>query len=215
MTAVFLEFSPDKKTNATLLVIAGGIDQAHAAELVQNLAAEFHVLVYSADLPNVQNVWRVAETISAEIDQRRIKRLTLFGRNAGGSLAQALTLVASRTVGRLVLIDPTCRQQPTAAERTIDYIERHLPCGLPFRKLSSAFDSRPFLQRIYCPTLVMVSSAASHFVKEQAQEIADAIPNAWLCPLEEAVTADKVSAVEQVLLREFINVPTKRPQKNL
>jgi hypothetical protein len=86
-----------------------------------------------------------------------------------------------------------------------------LPLGLPLRVRSKGFDSKPFVQRIRCPVLVVLSQEAGEFERVQAYELANRIPSAWVVDLLQAV--DPIKEFSDCL-DTFEQVPVKCPQKN-
>ena len=89
--------------------------------------------------------------------------------------------------------------------------------GYRFARFRNPIDARPALHRIHCPVLVLVTCATSVFLHEQSKLISDRIPNAWWKELEQAHLTEDGSFSEELrqILREFLQVPVKRPQKAL
>jgi pimeloyl-ACP methyl ester carboxylesterase len=146
-----------------------------------------------------------------------VKRATFLGIAAGGAVVQAMSNVYPKTVRRVILLDSSARVAPGFWQKVSDYLEEFFPLGLPLRSLSAEFDSRPMLHRIHCPALVLVSASAGVWLEDQAKMIARRIPNAWFAKLKgsslnhEGVLSEELRSK----VKEFLQVPAKRPQKAL
>lgn len=180
-------------------------------------SAKFRIAVLLTPLPSVTEVISVAETIEQQLLQVGTKRTTVIGAGAGTPLAQALGALFPDVVRRLVLIDPTARVTPGLLLRTIDRVEHFLPFGLPLRPLTDEFDSRPLLHRIRCPVLVIRSNNASKYIRDQALLIASKIPNARIEDVAREGILSKADIEPGFVIRllDFLQVPAKRPQKNI
>lgn len=184
--------------------------------MVSSFESEIDSYLVNGDSPDAYTVSSYADRLSEEMAKHGLKWATIFGIGTGASVAQALAVNSSRLVRRLVLLDATARLAPSKLIRAIDRLERYLPAGLPFRSLSRQFDSRSMLHRIHCPTLVIVSKSASLYTEEQGRMIALRIPNAWMTTLQEVPFSNGDMSEElAALIRNFIDVPVKRPQKRL
>ena len=160
--------------------------------------------------------YSLAERLEQAMSSSELRRANIIALGDHGAYAQALAITSPKKVRRLILIDPSCRVAPTTQMTLLDRIESLLPLGLPLRMNSDEFDSRSFLHRIRCPTLVVMSRAASQYQRSQAQLMAERIPNAWNTtistnPLNNGMLTDELSH----LVKDFLQVPVKRPQKNL
>ena len=203
--------------NSVLVVVPGTKttpELAHAL-LSQGLESRFRIYVACGAPPTMYQVHAYADELAAKLAQAEIKWATVFGIGAGASVAQALAVRDPKTVRRLVLLDATTRPAPGVLDRLVDRLERVLPLGLPLRPLSRAFDSRPNLHRIYCPTLVLLSPGAGLYLKDQARIISAGIPTAWLQDLEDPLSGSSLTSEVEHLMEEFLQVATKKPQKNL
>jgi hypothetical protein len=197
------------ETNATLVVIPD--NQNEIPTIIDSLNAEFNTFAYNEALPSSSEVFIEAHRVVAKLKALGLKRVTVIGVGEGGALAQALALLAPKLARRLCLIDSSTRALPTRLSRMIDRIEQVLPLGLPLRVHSDSFDSRSFLHRIHCPTLVLISKSASSFIKKECELLAFRMPNAATLTLDNDYKFKNL----QKALSEFLKVPTKRPQKNL
>ena len=137
------------------------------------------------------------------------KRITCIGYAQGSFLAQYATLELRKITRRIILFNPTMRAKPKLLRRIFEAIEKISPLGLPVTIFQRRFDSRHFVHRIHCPTLVVQDKYANDYQISQTQEIAQRIPNAWI---------NKISTLNDNLFQEqfalFMGVPAKRPQKN-
>ncbi|MCB0325369.1 MAG: hypothetical protein KDD69_17420 [Bdellovibrionales bacterium] len=202
-------------SNAVLLIIP---DRRYTAEQAQQLLADFQTdfrsFVVAGDPPSGESVEAYARELEQCLVSEGVKWVTAFGIGSGASAAQALTIQSARMVRRVVLLDATTRFEPGLVQRAIDRLERFFPLGLPLRRLTKQYDSRPMLHRIHCPALVLLSPTQGGFIEEQGRNIAQRIPNAWFRRLREpAIRGGKLGAELHELLSEFLEVPVKRPQK--
>ncbi|MBL7662301.1 alpha/beta hydrolase [bacterium] len=177
-------------------------------DLRHKLSEEFKLYQLASALPDLNSVDQFAAKLGSYFEGFSTRKMTAIGIGAGGTLVQDLAIRYPKLVRRVILINATTRICPSLGTRMIDWIESHLPLGLPLRKLSKAFDSRPELHRVRCPALIVTLPRATHFETAQAELLVNAIPNAY---------AAKVTAVENVsdklfnLIDEFQNVSIKCP----
>ena len=187
-----------------------------ACSAVGTLSGRYRTFVATGQLPTMEGVSECVTAIHHRLEELQLRRVTLIGVGAGGAISQALAVRAAKVVRRLILIDPSLRLSPGIGTRVIDRVEAFLPLGLPLRSASNAFDGRAFLHRIHCPVLVLVSSGAGEFVREQCGLIAKRVPNAWLRQLAgEALAEERLTVEVESCVESFFEVPPKRPQKNL
>lgn len=168
-------------------------------------------------MPDMYHVEQYAKAFEEYLEAWSVKRATFVGLGRGGNIAQAVAIAFPKLVRRVILVNGTTRLAPDLWTRSIDALERFLPLGLPLRSPSKAFDSRPYLHRLRSPSLIVTTSTASLFEKHQAEILMQTIPNAW----HAEVTGDAWTESEiltkplRTLITNFLDVPTKRPQKNL
>ena len=98
--------------------------------------------------------------------------------------------------------------------KVIDWIESHLPLGLPLRPTNEAFDSRPFLHRLRCPVLIVSTLQAGMVLRAEAAAMHRRIPNAVLTELRQNLQLGPQHELG-VLVKDLLQRPVKRPQKNL
>lgn len=173
----------------------------------------FSLYVLTGAMPRPSEVSSYVAELSAQIESERIKRVTLFGVGRGAAVAIELAAQSQKLVRRVVLLDAQSRIEPTWSERALDRVETKLPLGLPFRVLSQHYDARPILHLVRCPTLVLVSKESDSFTQEQGKLLGSRIPNAWHYALREQHFTDMPSNELLEVLRRFLQVPVKRPQK--
>jgi len=214
----FLSCPSEHAETSTLVVIPDGcLLPPEAAKLATELAADFMPYVLSAVPPPQSEVFDFVARLSAELARLKIKRATVCGFGSGGTVAQALALMEPKFVRRLILLDPTTRVAPGWISRAVDRVERMLPLGLPLRPLSQNFDSRPFLHRLRCPVLILTQRGASDYIVAQSRYIASKVPNSWVSTVADGTTSAGPFLTPELKarLRDFLQAPTKRPQKNI
>jgi len=219
----FFSSSQSKEALPPLVIIPNhAIHSELVSSLSDSLSSTFQVHILQSNLPATEKLVEYSKRMESVLQKKGVKWMTMLGIGAGASIVQAAaSLTMSRMIRRIILVDATVRPAPSLKTRIIDRLERSLPVGLPLRSLDSAFDARPFLHRIYCPTLVLVSPDAGSFVEEQSKYIAAKIPNAWLNKLKTSYLSESTvsgqiqfSTELNTLLSEFVDIPVKRPQKN-
>lgn len=191
------------------------IGDSAAKQLVQGLGNEFTNYVLTSPLPAVNHVHQFTTEILESFARIRIKRATILGLGSGATICQALAVASPKLVRRVVLVDASARIRPSFFTKCIDRIEHYLPLGLPLRKLTDDYDSRSELHRIRCPVLLLSSPRAHHFEQRQTRLLSKRIPNSWMRVLAEPAVGVNHSLSAEVMhhLHEFLQVPTKRPQK--
>ncbi|MCB0329908.1 MAG: hypothetical protein KDD70_09595 [Bdellovibrionales bacterium] len=145
------------------------------------------------------------------IEENALRHFSIIAFGGASTLAQYVALKNSKNVRSLVLVDGSCRPHPSWMQRLIDRAERRLPLGLPLRRNHPGFDGMPYLHRVRCPVLLVVSSLASPYQSEQAEYMRRNLATAWLYRLEGSLRAE--SLVEA--LEVFQTLPVKCPQKNV
>lgn len=189
--------------------------------IFEGLSEQYKIARLNTPLPTVTKVLSETTKLQEALSDIGTKRTTVIAYRDGTPLAQALGALAPEVVRRLILIDPQARVSPSTLLRIIDKVEMFLPLGLPFRALNNDFDSRPLLHRLRCPVLILDSINADLYHREQASYLLRKIPNARRENLKSAIftgaeTASGAALGEEltVKIRDFLQVPAKRPQKN-
>lgn len=203
----------------TLLMLgdfAGHAEHAQAYAAFASAFGEGATVIRPQQLPGEDRVVEFTEALLDELEASRTKRVVGFGVGRGGSVVQELAIRTPRLVRHVILLNSTTRLAPNRLSRAIDKLERLSPFGLPLRRLSRSYDSRPSLHRLRCPLLVLTEPDASLFVRAQTREILSHAPNAWHYALTAASIDPQSNIVSEELaeiVRNFLEVPTKRPQK--
>ena len=214
------ESGQDQQYDATYLFIGGGreletiLKKQNAFNDNQSLLVG-RVALVTCDLPEGKDVISFSEVLLSQIEKLSLKRINLIGFYQGANIVQALTILSPRLFRRVVLIDPMARVSPSLKTKIIDFIEKYLPVGLPFRASTKEFDSRPFLHRIRCPVVVLKSPDASFYTQAESDYIASKIPNCYLVSLKEKIIPKNFSDEFLSIVKDFNQSPVKRPQKNL
>jgi hypothetical protein len=175
------------------------------------------VAILESALPAGEEIISYATRLISELERLGLRRISILAREDGANIAQALCLLDPKLFRRAVLIDPRSRVHPTFKEQLIDKIESYLPVGLPFRASTIGFNSRPFLHRIRCPILVLISKSASLFSQSESEYIGRKIPNCYIQRLGSFNVFSKRNVFSEEILKllsEFQETSAKRPQKN-
>jgi pimeloyl-ACP methyl ester carboxylesterase len=180
-----------------------------ATTLTETLSTKGRVLRIETPVVNDQNWEDLTTALLALLSERAVRHAAFISFGACGALVQALALRALRLVRTIVFVDASTRAHPSRMSRVVDQIEKWLPLGLPLRLAQSGFDAKPFLQRIRCPVLVVISPAASPYERSEATVLEAGLPTAWMATLGTANTSEELAA----LVLEFQEVPAKCPQK--
>lgn len=200
--------------SSVLLIIPGsGISLEQARLLAAELEHNFRTILYNGPLPGVVNVYQFSAELHEKLLRKNVKRSTILAAGSACNVAQAIAVSFPGSVRRLALVDPLSRMFPTFGTKVIDWIESHLPLGLPLRPTSDAFDSRSFLHRLRCPVLIVSTPQAGIMLRAEAAAMHRRIPNALLSQLR----PDSSSYQHELgrMVKDLLQRPVKRPQKNL
>ena len=201
--------------SSVLLIIPGeGISAEQALLLARELENSFRVLVYDGPLPGVVKVDQFTAELHERLIKRGVKRSTILAAGSACNVAQAMAVAFPGSVRRLALVDPQSRMSPTLSTKIIDWLESHLPLGLPLRPTNEAFDSRPFLHRLRCPVLIVSTERAGMLLRSEAATMHRRIPNAVLAQLK-TVSGSSYQHDIGALVKDLLQRAVKRPQKNL
>lgn len=209
---LILVVDDDRELLATLLNSEGTLER------ISNLSVFASIIVvnrYPLDGPLIRDfVEYLYETLS---NVEKIRFAYVVGVGSGCSVAQQLAINHTRFVRRLALFEPLSRAiEPSKLELVIDFLESRIPCGLPLRKGGTNFDSRSEIHRVHCPSLVCTNPESSSFLKNEADFLANRMPNAWRGEfnISEVFQSKGLLALFETLA-DFSSVPAKAPQKNL
>jgi hypothetical protein len=172
-------------------------------------ALENRVVVNVADTSNFTNI---TAALVLRLSELNIRQANFIGFGSASLLIQYLALSNPKLVRRAILVDPSTRCNLTAGpskkDRFIDWLEQHLPLGLPLRMQSKDFDSRAFLQRIRCPILLLNHETSPQYIKEQVKLLAQSIPTSWVKEL----SANKQAQQFLSLVQDFQQVAARAPR---
>lgn len=185
------------------MVLIGPRDELQSIGMLLTNSPDLELWQFTGRDPEPEEVSLFAEKLEEAVEREKLKRLTLLGVSWGGPIAVQYTSVFPRNVRRLILVNAMARLKQTKLEKFIEWLERFLPLGLPLRPLSKAFDPRPLLHRVRCPTLVFTTTPNA----PEAEFLAVRIPNAWLYNS----TFEKLPEI----INQFLEVATKQPQKRV
>ncbi|MBN8549251.1 MAG: hypothetical protein J0M12_08060 [Deltaproteobacteria bacterium] len=156
--------------------------------------------------------WReLTELLQSKLKELSIRQASFVGFGAAGALVQNLCLADLKMVRTVAFVDAASRAHASFFSRCVERVERSLPLGLPLRRRAQGFDSKPYLQRIRCPALVITTPLADAYIRAQAEVLEMKLPTSWR--LEVSGTED-VSELSRYIL-EFQEVPARCPQKNV
>ena len=181
------------------------------ASLADVLKQKSKVLVYRSQSVDGTNWQKLSQALRANLAEQSVRQASLVAMGSAAALIQNIGLEDVKLVRSLVIIDGTCRPHPNWKDRFIDRVESALPLGLPFRGTTEGFDSKPYLQRLRCPILLVLTHLATDFMRNQAMEMAGRLPTSWLVDL----TADSEPSKLGDLVENFQDVPVKCPQKRV
>lgn len=193
-----------------VLLFEETIDAEFARATAAGIAQKSRCLVLRSPKITDQNWRELGSALRTFLHAKGIRQASFVGFGAAGTLVQNLCLLEPKTVRTAVLFRAASRAHPSVVGRIVDRLESSLPLGLPLRLAVGGFDSRPFLQRIRCPVLIVVPPGASVDERRDAEMMAKRMPTAWEIVLGAENVVDEFT--QRVL--EFTDVPAKAPQKN-
>lgn len=184
-----------------------------ARSVVEKLSTKARsVLLQSSPVTNTS--WEpLTEVLSATLAQLNVRQASVIGMGAGATIAQNFALANPKSVRSLAIVDSSSRPHPTRWERLVDWVEERLPFGLPLRLGSQGFNVKAYLHRLRCPLLVIATTRASSFVREEIKSAALRAPTAWRIVLSGGEEEQSVQLSEALLA--FQDTPAKCPQKNV
>jgi pimeloyl-ACP methyl ester carboxylesterase len=189
-----------------VLLETGSRYHSAATEAVEQLRLTGRTLLLEMPVIRHDSWKELSRSLTEVLKQHQVKHASFLAFGAAGTLVQAAALELPKLVRTVVFVHPATRSHPSLRMRLIDRVERALPLGLPLRSGGEAFDGMPFLQRIRCPVLLVLSSGASAYDRTQGEIMAAGLPTAWIVEL------DRMDRLGQ-LLDEFQQVAVKCPQK--
>lgn len=183
-----------------------------ATAVAEKLSARARSILLMSSAVNVSSWEGLSETFSRKISELGIRQASLVGLGAGATLVQNVALDQPKLVRSLAIVDSSSRPHPTQWDRFIDWLEEHLPFGLPLRLGTKGFNVKAYLHRLRCPVLVIATSKASTFIQEEVRSVALRAPTAWRVFLR-GTEEQQIADLSDTLL-SFQDTPAKCPQKN-
>lgn len=180
-------------------------------ELENSFISNSRILVIQTHIISDENWLSISEEILKKLEELNIRQASFVGFGATTSICQHIALVNNKLTRSLVLINPMTRPNPTGLQKIIDRLENFLPLGLPLRQKTKNFDSKPFLQRLRSPLLILTTDDVDHYTERESQIMLKRVPTSWHFKLKKDAAEKQASE----LINEFENVPVKCPQKNL
>lgn len=160
--------------------------------------------------PSGPQEWqRVIASIEEQLVRLKIRLCTVMGIGEGTVVAQYLAITHPKICQSLVLVDPVFQLSATLLGRFTSWVEAVLPLGLPLRIGSDQFVSAPFLHRIRCPTLVLVSPEVSAVAGREMVAMARRIPNAWY----QVLNIEGREEQYRDLIQSFLLVRNRHPMR--
>jgi len=215
MREINLHISKDiNGRSEVFVVLPDEVVEPESVSVISNLK---NSVLLTTPVPSADELLSFSSDLIKELRNVSVKRATIIGIGKGGVLAQALALANNKLCRKVVLINSTCRLEPGLLTRAFDFIERVLPFGLPFRRISNEFDSRSFAHRIDCPALILNTAEASSYERRQARFFQKSLPNVWHIKSNSELYDQEgaLSAPVSELIHQFLQIPTRRPQKNI
>lgn len=181
-----------------------------ANTLSEALSGSLRVVELEVQPPASGAEWRlIAREIEEQLSRLGIRLCTVVGVGEGTVIAQHLAISHPKLCQSLVLVNPVFQLSETLLSRLAAWVESALPLGLPLRIGSDQFVSAPFLHRLRCPTLVLVSTEISAAAARVMVSMARRIPNAWY----QMLTAEKTDEQLIHLVQTFLPVRNRHPMR--
>ncbi|RIL12379.1 MAG: hypothetical protein DCC75_00540 [Proteobacteria bacterium] len=197
---------------AFVIIRESGSDHSAAHEAFNAISEQAKVFLVECSLVTDDN-WQILTSLLLEgLRNQSLRQASFLGFGPACSLIQNLALRELKLVRTLIFVDALTRPHPGRLTRFLDRIESWLPLGLPLRSDFMGFDSKPFLQRLRCPCLVVTSFHAGELHRVGAQRMLQMLPTAWGTEL----SAGQESEAKQLarLVLEFYAIPARCPQKS-
>jgi hypothetical protein len=183
-----------------------------ATAVVEKLSSKARSVLLMSSAVTASTWQSLSEAFSEKLGELNVRQASIVGMGAGATLAQNVALHQPKIVRTLTIVDSSSRPHPTRWERMVDWIEEHLPFGLPLRLGSTGFNVKAYLHRLRCPVLVIATGKANSFIREEIKSLALRAPTAWRVMLSGPIERQIVELSETLL--NFQDTPAKCPQKN-
>lgn len=193
---------------AFVMVSERGVYRRFGDEMVRALSERTRAVEFEIPSVSERNWGALSRALRGALAEKSVRQCSLVGFGAASAIVQQLLLLEPKLVRTLTLVDGASRAHPSLLMKIADKLEAFLPLGLPLRLKKSGFDSKPFLQRMRCPVLIVSTAQSSAYIKQQAELLSQRIPTSWRCALK---SGDQASELSKLIL-EFEEVPAKCPQ---
>ena len=212
--AADIEVLSDKGSGRTFITIVD--DESYlpfAKAVVDSLATRARSVLLQSSSVTAASWHELSEGLNETLSKLNVRQASVVGMGAGATLAQNLALSHPKMVRSLAIVDSSSRPHPTRFERIVDWFEERLPFGLPLRLGSMGFNVKAYVHRLRCPLLVIATSRASTFIREELKSLAERAPTAWKVVLSGPIDS-QIADLSDALLT-FQDTPAKCPQKNV
>ncbi|MEY4668415.1 MAG: hypothetical protein RL518_1114 [Pseudomonadota bacterium] len=209
-----IEVLADKGSGRTFVTIID--DEAYlpfAHAVVDSLSTKARSVLLRSSAVTAGSWEGLSQALNTTLANLSVRQISMVGMGAGAALAQNLALCQPKTVRSLAIVDSSSRPHPSRWERMVDWLEERLPFGLPLRLGSSGFNVKAYVHRLRCPVLVIATSKASAFIREELKALSLRAPTAWRVTLSGPLES-QIAELSDTLL-SFQDTPAKCPQKNV
>ena len=209
-----IEVAADVGSGRTFVTIID--DQRYlpfAKAVVEQLGTRARSILLVSQAVSAESWSALSQAFADTLTSLNVRQVSLVGMGAGVTLAQNLALSNPKAVRILAIVDASSRPHPSTWERVVDWLEEHLPFGLPLRLGSQGFNVKAYLHRLRCPLLAITSASASQFIRDEMKTLAARAPTAWAIELRGS-DEEQLSELTSALLA-FQDTPAKCPQKNM
>jgi hypothetical protein len=180
-------------------------------EYFQGLESEMRVLKFFFDGVHYSNLSLLFEELIDALQEENVRQAEFLCFGATSLLLWKLAIAQQKTIRSLLVVNGETRPSYTQRESFVQWCEKRLPLGLPFRTSSETFHASPFLQRFRFPVLVTTTPNASERIINEAHVLERELPVSWYQPLTNTIPLHEEMLQLTQLLR---TVPPKCPQKN-
>ncbi len=180
-----------------------------ATQLAERLTPRNRIVLIKTPFVEAGNWRELTGKLLQLLGEKGIRQASFIALGEASSIVQSLALTDLKLVRTLILVNASTRPHPTRRARIIRKLEQWLPLGLPFRSDIEGFDSKPLLQRIRCPVLIVSTVGAGKYFHAQADELARGLPTAWQLTLNSSEALSELSDA----IEDFQEIPAKCPQK--
>ncbi len=210
-------FGSAEKAKGTILILPGaGVAREEAPHQAQFLKGDFHLCtLLNPERPeSLDDFDTYIDTLAAALEVEKLKRITAVGIGDSALFALALTARHRELVRRVMLVSPVFPAVPSGG--WLGAVDRFIPFGLPLAFERSSRDIRTYAHRVRCPSLLLHGAEEPNADRSRSDFLAGRMPNARTKQLKHPLyAADGALSLEVCKhVREFIDVPAKRSQKN-